>query len=180
MQYVPQVSHIWKGNAPLAMTWTATALLILSALALQEDALNARRAWRLHERRNSMGLPTDGSAFRDTTARFQYGYGDGAAASSSGYGLFRGSRFRDEDDNLSISSSNAGSNAGSNSAFRKTGAGSGLEEKEVGGAREGEGLRAGDRWGDGGSGGRSSGLDGGRGRGSVDFGPGYAKGSGGR
>lgn len=138
MQYVPQVSHIWKGDAPLAMTWTATALLILTAVAMLEDALNTRRAWRLHERRNSMGVPTVGGGsvtFRDSS--------DSTAGLGSGYGLFR--RFRDDEYD--------------SASFRRTG-----EEKSNPSSDGSEGLRAGDWWSDGGRSGRSSGMDGRRSR----------------
>lgn len=144
MQYVPQVSHIWKGDAPLAMTWTATALLILTALAMQEDALNARRAWRLHERRNSMGVPTvaGGSVtFHDS--------GDSNAGLASGYGLFR--RFRDDEyESGSFRSPDP---------FRRTG-----EEKTSASSDGSEGLRASDWRSDGGRSRGSSWLDGGRSR----------------
>ncbi|KAL9058636.1 MAG: hypothetical protein Q9162_001643 [Coniocarpon cinnabarinum] len=43
MQWMPQVSHIWTGTAPLALTWTGTATSILCALVLGDDAFKAHR-----------------------------------------------------------------------------------------------------------------------------------------
>ena len=49
MQWIPQISHIWIGTVPLALTWTSTAASVIAALALLDDAALARRT--LQDRR---------------------------------------------------------------------------------------------------------------------------------
>ena len=69
MQYVPQISHIWIGHAPIVMTWVSTGFSILFALVLLDDAGLTPRPRRRPERARPLKIDSHSQAFHNNAFR---------------------------------------------------------------------------------------------------------------